>query len=198
MHNATDYIGTSDIELIMKVKLVEPTPEYDKCEVRYKLKHNINEVVNKWNGYQTIDNFQFYNEAAKFHYGTFDGTIFIGSYQRTDNTTASGTVTSEFNSTFDTITSFSLIDNRVDVTGNTTYTTIRSLDVINLPLSSDQYGVLTFRIEDSQLCNYVTNSDYTQNENYYVNEDNWRTEDRTTTSYECDNECYIEIKFKKD
>ena len=198
-HNGADYLGNTVIDLNVSVKQQEAQPpEYNKCEIRYKILHNINEVINKPSG-ETINNYSRYVETIQSYEGSFDGNVFNGSYERNDNSiglTSNGSIAVGLNSTNELIETFSLVDNRIDVVGSTTYNTSKNLNGQNISLTSDLYEILTFKVEGADMCNYITSSDYTQTENYYVSDTIWRTEDRTTISYECDTDCFLEIKFK--
>lgn len=191
-HNSTDYLGTTNIDLTVKVDQTK----YNRSRIWYKVVHNLHEVINESDGDQTIKDYSSDVSTAGFFEGDVVNNIFNGSYQADiDGVNQQWTMTAELNDDKNLLESFSMTYSVDNLSGTTTTSVLWSINGANLIKTSDNSDLLKFKIDGENTCNYITLSDFTSYSRYEGINNYWKTWDVTTTSYSCDANSFIEVQF---
>lgn len=187
MHNGTDYKGNSDIELQMKVK----QENYNRCSILYSILHDSYHVKTNNDGSQHIDERTAWWYPRDWYFeGILEDNIFNGDIIGPYPAEEIGTLTVELNPENDMVINFNLIALMSNV--DNTHITDWKVEGSNIPISTDDGGHKKFRVEDYDVCNYITNS---FRKNTILNAVTYLSSIDSTTNYSCDDRSYIEIDF---
>lgn len=188
IHNATDYLGKTDIELQMRITKNGPTPDYNQCGIvvycgtRYA-------YTTPDTSYESVNN-KVSNGTWQRYPGSFSGNTFNASYHKswdsqTNPLTITGTITATFNNDYTMITT---------VTWNETHTTNHAsssedLTATNIPLDELEWGTI-YQVKGEETCNHITTLTDVQNAPDGLS---W-----TLPEYWCNGDSKIYISFSKE
>jgi hypothetical protein len=198
MHNGTDYLGDSNIELKMEVKVEEN--DYNYCSVSVRTNYDIHDDgtlwgVNDFSADRTIDH--------GFNGNMVDG-IFTGTAYPTDQfgNTYTGNINVNLNGSINSF-SMELTENKY-IENHTLYWGKNVTEVGNykiqggggIPSISDSQ----YKVEGSSTCSHLTENNFTRYLeifNPYSGTLENTVNESSTNSYSCNGGSYISITFSK-
>jgi len=191
-HNATDYLGSTDIELKISV---DEKIQYTRCDIDANIVFNLHKTDQpSTGGNPEITDISLSTSTFGKCEGGFIGDIFTGTYYSDAYTDISSTLTIELSADRKTVKRFDLTMINTDIGTYYYGTTTKTITGTNISLEKNFLGNLVMDDNGENTCTYILSADYISHKEF----DSGRIVDIVTTSWTCDENSYIEIIFRNN